>query len=74
VEFTFTRHSTVNSKQRYGKTYMFWVKIMIDVRDMGEIRINLPDNVHKALKIRATQEGVGLYEYIIKVLKEVVGE
>jgi len=41
---------------------------------MGEIRIYLPDNVHKSLKIRATQEGVGLYEYIIKVLKEAVGE
>jgi len=39
---------------------------------VGEIRINLPDNVHKALKIKATQQGLRLYEYIVKVLKEEV--
>jgi len=74
VEFSFTSHSTVKPKLPHGKAYIFRVRIMIDVRDMGEIRIYLPDNIHKSLKIRATQEGVGLYEYIIKVLKEAVGE
>jgi len=41
---------------------------------LGEIRIHIPDNVHKALKIKATQQGLGLYEYIVKVLEEAVGE
>jgi len=40
---------------------------------MGEIRLHLPDNVHKALKVKATQQGLGLYEYIVKLLKEEVG-
>jgi antitoxin FitA len=39
---------------------------------MIQIR-NVPDDVHKALKIRATQEGMSLSEYLLREVTKVAG-
>jgi plasmid stability protein len=38
---------------------------------MIQIR-NVPDDVHKALKIRATEEGLSLSEYLLREVTKVV--
>jgi len=41
---------------------------------MGQIRLNLPDELHRALKAKAAMQGVTLQQLILNCLKEVVGE
>lgn len=37
---------------------------------MGHINYDIPEDLHRALKVRAAQEGVTLKELIIRLLRE----
>jgi len=44
------------------------------VSELGELRINIPDDVHKALKIKAAEERKTLKKLVIETLKKSVKE
>jgi len=39
---------------------------------MGNVRINLPDNLHRNLKRRAIDEGIPMRDLLIKALQEYI--
>ena len=39
---------------------------------MGNVRINLPDNLHRNLKRRVIDEGMPMRDLLIKVLQEYI--
>jgi len=39
---------------------------------MGNVRINLPDNLHRNLKRRAIDEGIPMRELLVKALQEYI--
>jgi plasmid stability protein len=41
---------------------------------MGQIRYEIPDDLHRALKSRAALEGVTVKELLIRLLSEALGE
>jgi antitoxin FitA len=50
----------------FAWTHVWRMSRMIQIR-------NVPDDVHKALKIRATKEGMSLSDYLLREVTKVAG-
>jgi plasmid stability protein len=46
------------------------VRIVRDMESVTAIRYDIPDDVHKALKVRAAREGLSLKDLVIQILTE----
>ena len=42
--------------------------------DMGELRLIIPDDLHKTLKVKAASEGKTLKHLVVELLKKGIGE